>query len=61
MNSEYQTPQPDPHVFKGNKTYNNMLANILPLHILLTPWVGSKGHYFFERCHVAYQINGNEA
>ena len=24
---------------KGNEAYNNMLANILPLH---TPWVGSK-------------------
>ena len=31
---------------KGNEAYNNMLANILPLHIPLTLGVGSKGHSF---------------
>ena len=48
---------------KGNETYNNMLANSLPLHTPLTSRVGSNGQLFFfsESCHVAYQINRNEA
>ena len=44
--------------------YNDMLANILPLHLPFTPGVGSKGHVFFffsESSRVAYQINRNEA
>ena len=46
---------------KGNEKYNNMLANILPLHTPSTPGVGSKSLLFFfsESSHVAYQINGN--
>ena len=36
------------YVFKGNEAYNNMLANILPLHLLLTPGVRSKGHFFLK-------------
>ena len=31
---------------KGNEAYNNMLANILPLHTPLTPGMGSKGYFF---------------
>ena len=31
---------------KGNEAYNNMLANVLPLHTPLTPQVGSKGHLY---------------
>ena len=48
---------------KGNEAYNNMLANVLPLHTPLTPGVGSKGQFFFfsESNHIACKINGNEA
>ena len=40
---------------KGNEAYNNMLANILILHLPLTPGVGSKGYIdsFSESSHVA--------
>ena len=31
---------------KRNESYNNMLANVLPLHTSLTPGVGSKGQLF---------------
>ena len=33
---------------KGNETYNNTLANILPLHSPLTPGVGVKRSIFFS-------------
>ena len=32
---------------KGNKTYNNIHENILPLHTSLSPGVSSKGEFFF--------------
>ena len=40
---------------KGNEAYNNMLVNILLLHLPLIPGVGSKGVFFFfsESSHVA--------
>ena len=31
---------------KGNEAYNNMLANILPLHTPVTPGVGSKVNFY---------------
>ena len=48
---------------KGNEAYNNMLANVLPLHTPVTPGVGSKGQFFVfsESNHVACKIKGNEA
>ena len=45
---------------KGNVTYSNMVANILPADIPLTPRVGSKGQNIFcGNSHVAYQIKGD--
>ena len=51
-------PPPHPHIkstfseyghvayqIKEDKAYNNMLANILLLHLPLTPEVGSKGSF----------------
>ena len=31
---------------KWNEAYNYMLANILPVHTSLVPWLGSTGHFF---------------
>ena len=44
---------------KGNETYNNMQANILPLHKHSTPGRGLKVITFFssECSHIAYQMN----
>ena len=33
---------------KGNETYNNMLANALPLHTPLAPGLESKCHFFYS-------------
>ena len=46
---------------KGNQTYNNMVANILPLDTYWT--LRSKIKYFLvsENSHIAYQSNKNEA
>ena len=53
---------PVAYQIKGNEAYNNMIANILPLHTPLTPGVGSKGQIFIsESSHVAHKSNGNEA
>ena len=48
---------------QGNEAYNNMLANILPLHIPSIPVVGEvKGHFFsFLKAVMLYPINGIEA
>ena len=47
---------------KGNEAYNNMFANILPLHTSLTPGVGCQHVFIFsKRINVAYQINGDGA
>ena len=49
----------------GNETYDNIHANILPLHTTLTPGVRSKGQnscfFLSESGYVAYQIKENEA
>ena len=46
---------------KGNETYNNILANILPLHTL-NSWDGVKrSNTFSEGDHVTYQIKEIEA
>ena len=39
-----------------------MKANMLSLHTPTTPWVGSKGHFFFfsKSGQVAYQIKVEE-
>ena len=42
---------------EGNEAYNNILANILPLHTSLVPGLGSNGHFSYVAC----QINGKEA
>ena len=48
---------------KGNETYSNIQAFILPLHIhTFDPWDGVKrSKHFLEGGQVAYQIKGNEA
>ena len=47
---------------KRNEAYNNILANVLPLHTPLTSGVGSKVIFSFSECsHVSYQIIRNEA
>ena len=48
-----------PYRIKGNKTYDNMQANILPLHTPSTPGWGLKVKTFFfsDSSHVAYQMN----
>ena len=47
---------------KRNEAYNNMLANVLPLHTPLTPQVGRKVGLkdFFKHGHVAYQFDGED-
>ena len=45
---------------KGNEAYNTILANILPLHIPLTPGVGKKVETF-SLLKVAYQIKGDKS
>ena len=49
------------YLIKGNEVYNNLLANILHFTHTLDPGMGSKGVFFSEGRHGAYQINGNEA
>ena len=38
-----------------------MLANILPLHTPIDPWMRGQSVLFSERSHGAYQINRDEA
>ena len=46
---------------KGNGAQRTMKANMLSLHTLTTPGVGSKGlSFFYKSDHVAYQIKGEE-
>ena len=46
---------------KGKEVYNNVQANILPLHTPLTLGWGQKVKTFFSKsCHFAYKIKANE-
>ena len=46
---------------KGKEVYNNVQANILPLHTPMTLGWGQKVKTFFSKsCHFAYKIKANE-
>ena len=47
---------------KGNESFVNMMANILPIYPLPGPWGGSNSQNltFLDHGHVAYQIKGND-
>ena len=50
-------PPLDPRCLLTRCSYSNIKANIVPLHIPLTPGVGSKG-FFSESAHVDIKLNG---
>ena len=49
------------HQIKGNDTYSNLVANIVPADTPTTSGVGGGQNIFSECSHIAYHIEGNEA